>query len=166
MSYWILTISGHVISVTTVQRLTFIKSTTDEWKQRMNKYDIEIEKRLDAKNILLNVAQEIPEWNRLSLEDNDEAFAEEFNKVINDHDLKDIDDIKTTEVDEDPYLRMEVGLPRGMDGELQHATVKRRALDVDGKPYGTAHNNPLLDSCRYEIEYIDGSTEVCRSNST
>ena len=164
MSYWVLTISGHVISVTTIQRLTFIEKTTDEWKKRMNDYDNAIELRMDAKNTLINVAPDIPEWNRLSLEDNDKEFAEEFNKVISNNDLKDIDDMKTTEVESDPYLRMEIGLPRGSDNELEHATVKRRALDVDGKPYGTPNNNPLLDSRRYEVEFIDGSIEVLTAN--
>ena len=164
MSYWILTISGHVISVTTVQRLTFIESNTDEWKRRMMQYDTAIEERMDAKDTLINVAHEVPEWNRLSLEDNDEAFAEEFKKVINNHDLKDIDELKKTEVDSDPYLRMEVGMPRGADNELQHAIVKRRALDDNGKPYGTPHNNPLLDTRRYEVEYIDGSIEIMSAN--
>jgi hypothetical protein len=32
----------------------------------------------------------------------------------------------------DPYLNMELGLPRGEDNSLQHAHIKRRAVNVDG----------------------------------
>ena len=35
---------------------------------------------------------------------------------------------------------------------------------MDGKPIGIANNNPLLDSRQYEVEYIDGTTEVISAN--
>ena len=39
MSYWILTISGKVISYTTVQRLTQLEKDTDKMSRRMKDYD-------------------------------------------------------------------------------------------------------------------------------
>ena len=36
----------------------------------------------------------------------------------------------------DEYVNMEIKIPRGSDGEIKSATVKRRALDVDGMPIG------------------------------
>ena len=59
---------------------------------------------------------------------------------------------------------MEIGLPRGEDNSLHHAKVKRRAIDVDGKPVGKANNNPLMDSREYEVEYLDGYTETLSAN--
>ena len=45
MSYWILTISGHVITATTVQIVTNAQMATDEWKKEMNNFDTKIEER-------------------------------------------------------------------------------------------------------------------------
>ena len=43
-----------------------------------------------------------------------------------------------------PCLGMELGLPRDEEGP-QHASVKRRAVDVDDRPVGVRHDNPFLD---------------------
>ena len=58
---------------------------------------------------------------------------------------------------------MELGIRRDDEG-LRHARVKRRAVDQDGQPIGRPSNNPLLDSWRYELEYLDGTTEVLTAN--
>ena len=55
-------------------------------------------------------------------------------------------------------------MPRGEEGQLQHAVVKKRAVDRDGKPIGIANKNPLLDSRVYEVEYNDGSMEAITAN--
>jgi hypothetical protein len=59
---------------------------------------------------------------------------------------------------------MELGLPRGQDDELAYTRVKRRAVDVEGKPVGRPSINPLLDSCQYEVEFMDGDTEILTAN--
>ena len=64
----------------------------------------------------------------------------------------------------DPYLYMEIGLPRGSDDALHHARVKRRAIDVDGTPVGKPHTNPLLDTRRYEVQFHDGTVETVSAN--
>ena len=63
----------------------------------------------------------------------------------------------------DAYVDVELGLPRGEDGSLMHAIVKRRKLDDDGNPIGTEITNPLVDMRAYEIEFIDGTTEKLTS---
>ena len=59
---------------------------------------------------------------------------------------------------------MEVGLPRGPDGELQHAIIKKRRIDNDGEDIGQANKNPLLGSREFEVEYLDGTTEYLTAN--
>jgi hypothetical protein len=66
--------------------------------------------------------------------------------------------------EEDPYLNMELGLPRREDEELKQAHVKRRAFDVEGQPIGRPSTNPLLDSRQYEIEFMDGKVEILTAN--
>ena len=99
----------------------------------------------------------------LSLEDKDEEFIEEYKRVITNKDISDAEDITSTELGvPDPYLDMELGIQRGED--LQHANVKRRGVGEDGTPLGVANNNPLLDSLKYEVEFIDGQIEFLTAN--
>ena len=58
---------------------------------------------------------------------------------------------------------MELGIIRDDEG-IHHARVKRRAVDQDGQPIGRPSNNPLLEIRRYEVEYLDGTTEVLTAN--
>ena len=58
---------------------------------------------------------------------------------------------------------MELGIRRDDEG-LHCARVKRRAVDQDGWPIGIPSNNPLFDSRKYEVEYLDGMTEVLTAN--
>lgn len=148
MSYWILTVSGHVISATTVQRLTNAESQTDEWKAQMETYNKKIKDTLQVADVKLPT-NDIDSWNQLPLSILDEDFLEEFNKTISDSSVPHAEDQYTPD-SFDGYLNMEVGMPRGPDGELQHVKVKKRAVDDEGRPIGVAHNNPLLDSRQYE----------------
>ena len=59
------------------------------------------------------------------------------------------------------YVNMEVGHPRGEDGKLEHAIVKKRAIDVDGNPIGVPNKNPILESRMNEVKYRIRSKE-CR----
>ena len=70
MSYWILSVSGIVISCTTVQRLTRSEKETDECKSRISDYDTKIDERLDVKNSYLKKQEKgIDRWNKLSIAD-------------------------------------------------------------------------------------------------
>ena len=58
---------------------------------------------------------------------------------------------------------MELGIRRDDEG-LHHARVKQRYVYQDGRTIGRPSNNPLLGSRRYEVEYLDGTTEVLTDN--
>ena len=44
------------------------------------------------------------------------------------------------------------------------ATAKRRATDANGFAIGRAHNSPLLDTQKYEVELEDGTTDRYLAN--
>ena len=112
LSYWILTVSGRVISCTTVQRLSELEQSTDDWKDRMKSYDTEVKKRLQAQGQdISHKVVNINEWNRLSTESIDQEFIDEFNKVISDNTLPEIEDTSQHSNETDEYISMEVGLP-------------------------------------------------------
>ena len=161
MSYWILPRSGIPISVVTVQRLTNLEQSTDEWKKRMDEYDRQVQPKMQAKsaNIIIDEKQ-VRHESLLSLELEDDEFLQEYSRVINDPDVIEADD----EVMKDQFLNMEVGLPRGPDGSLIRAKVKKHALDEAGNPIGKYHNNPLLDSRLYHVEFANGGVEAVTAN--
>ena len=169
MSYWILPQSGIPVSCSTVQRLTNLEKQTDSYKKRMNDFHVSLERKwnVESADISHEVYNDDPENNRklLSLDDEDEQFQSEIKRVIDDPELKEAEDITLREYGTvDPYIDMELGLPRAEDEALIHATVKRRAIDVEGRPIGRPSTNPILDSRAYEVEFIDGQTEILTAN--
>ena len=122
--------------------------------ERTEKFDEKIKTRLVAKDTDLEVMKEQPYWNRLSLNENDEEFMREYRHLIKLDDIPTNDKVTPEEQTPDSFdgfLKMELGMPRGTDGEIEHATDKRRAVDVSGQPIGIANSNPMLDTREYEI---------------
>ena len=109
--------------------------------------------------MLLNIS-DVPQWNRLATDECDADFIEEYTNRISDSTIKDADMLNA----QDEYVNMEVGIPRGPDGELENAKVKRRALDVDDMPIGRVSNNPVLDTRAYEVQYSDCTVRILPAN--
>ena len=167
MSYWILPESGIPVSATTVQRMTFDEKNTDELKARMTAYDSKLQVIFDSQSAdISNSLSGIEAFRIIDAENEDNEFYEEFTRIIDDATLPHADDRKDlADVQADPYVGMELALSRGDEGETKkHAIVKRRLIDQDGKPIGNASANPLFDSRRYEIEYVDGYVEELTAN--
>jgi len=61
-----------------------------------------------------------------------------------------------TEETYDAYLGAELLVPSG-DNFIVGRVIKR-IRDEDGNPVGQRHNNPILDTRRYEVQFGDGST--------
>ena len=80
--------------------------------------------------------------------------------MINDPDVIEVDD----EIGGDHFMNMEVGLPRGPDGTIIKARVKKRTTDEAGNTIGKYHTNPLLDSRMYDVEFEDGGVEAITAN--
>ena len=52
-----------------------------------------------------------------------------------------------------------------MHRALYHAVVRRRVIDDNGNPVGKANDNPILDTRQYEVEFLDGTTEILTANT-
>eukprot|EP00978_Attheya_sp_CCMP212_P023206 scaffold70488_cov59-Attheya_sp.AAC.8 len=100
----------------------------------------------------------------VGMEDKDEDCIEEYKRVINDATLPEVDDIDKEVGQSDPYSTMELGILRGDNNELEFAKVTKRAKDDEGNPIGKAHDNPLLDSRQYKVQFHNGDTEVLTAN--
>jgi hypothetical protein len=95
----------------------------------------------------------------------DEDFQEEFSNIVSNDDIKEADNKFTPEVFDDTYLNMELALPSGDGAEPAIARVTKRLRDANGLPIGTAHDNPILDSRMYEVEYQDGHKLAMAANA-
>eukprot|EP00978_Attheya_sp_CCMP212_P026550 scaffold87549_cov65-Attheya_sp.AAC.4 len=165
MSYWILPLSGIPVSVVTVQRLTNSEQRTDEWKKQMQVFDNNLEAKWNAVSAdISNSLNNVHPSKVVEIEDEDEDFIEEYKQVINDTTLPEVDDVDKELGQSDPYLTMELGIPRGNDDKLEFAKVTKRAKDDEGNPMGKAHDNPLLDSRQYKVQFHNGDTEVLTAN--
>ena len=49
-------------------------------------------------------------------------------------------------------------------GDRINARVTKGLRDNNGKPIGTSHNNPILDTRKYEVEFSDGTTAEYYAN--
>ena len=88
------------------------------------------------------------------LED-DEDFREKFDRIYQDKDIPEADDVFTPEIMDDTYMNIGVALPRDTEG-LDFDRVTNRLKDSNGLPIVTANENPILDTRVYEVEYVDG----------
>ena len=64
----------------------------------------------------------------------------------------------------DPYLTIEISLPRGKYASPIAARVTRRATDENDQPIGTSRTNPLIDFRRYDVQFVDGYSETLSAN--
>jgi hypothetical protein len=164
MSYWVLTMTGTVVSRTTVQRITNLEKETDEFKEVIKEFDTEISRRFKEEEVLTyDGAKPNPEdWSEYLEHDPD--FQEEFDSIVNDPSVPEADDGFTPDVFDDTYLNMELAIPRDGDGP-EFAKVTKRLRDKDGLPIGRANNNPILDTRMYEVEYPDGHKASLAANA-
>ena len=95
--------------------------------------------------------------------DTDADFQDEFQRIYNDDSIPEADDY-TPDVLEDTYLNMKLALPRDGDGP-EFAKVNKRLRDANGIPIGRAHDNPIMDSRVYEVEYLDGHKASLAANT-
>ena len=97
----------------------------------------------------------------------DDKFAERFNApVVSDPEIPEVDDTFTPDTIGDEYLNIEVVLNRGANDEsdFQFGKVTKRLRDAEGRPIGTANENPILDTRQYAVEFRDGRSELLSAN--
>ena len=168
MSYWILTNTAEIVSRTTVQHITNLEKRTDEMQNRMEHFMLSTTALLQTQSQDVPIPPDTNPWLRLTRNDDPEMTSYLTGRdslwLLNQEVYDDKSGQPTGDL-EDNYVNMEIALPRGDDGQLQHARVKRRAIDQDGKPIGKAADNPMLDTRKYIVQYLDGTVETLTANT-
>ena len=151
MAYWVLPESGRPISCTTVQRITNLEKEEAIWKEKIKAFQDKLDVTLNAPSSNLHIPHNlIQEGKLLSLDDEDEEFINNYNRVIDSKDVKHVDDLR---IGEDNFIGMEVGIRRGDDAKLDRGIVKKGAVGDDREPLGVHNNNIIVDTSLYEIEF-------------
>ena len=164
MSFWILTDKCRVVSRTSVQRMTELEKQEQSVASRLKAFHDTIKLTIrDSAHVLEEGGKNDPyDWSNHPFDD-DPDFQEEFNEVVSNPGIADADDTFTPDT-YDTYLQMELALPQGDSLEPRLAKVTKRMKDANGIPIGTAHDNPLLDTRMYEVEYVDGEKAALSAN--
>jgi hypothetical protein len=163
MSFWVLGVTGRVVSRTTVQRITNLELKEESMLSSCKEFGNAIKHYYDDGNNQVSVDSIIPYFdlpNGPIL--NDPAFQEEFGNVLANDAIPEAD---FTPDAYDQYLHMEIALPRGEDCRMEYARVTKRLCDNSGTPIGVANNNPVLDTWAYEVEWYDGHREQMFANT-
>ena len=145
LCYWILNGSGNVVTSSSVQRL----STTDLelHKARLASFDNEMKEIIRDENHVIPESQENCFFLK-DIEDPDEPTS----PLDPESTMPEADEVAPDSYD--TCLGARLLLPVG--GERMYAKVTKRLRRPDGKPMGTRHENPLLDTQKYEVEFEDG----------
>jgi hypothetical protein len=121
MSHFILSISGIPVAATTVQLMTHKKRATKEMKAWIIDYDNRRCSVFEAQSAdILCCLNNVPLSTIIDPDNEDPTFIETFTRVTDDAHLP---QHENTEVASDPYIGMELGLVRGGEGKMMHATV-------------------------------------------
>ena len=83
------------------------------------------------------------------LEDN-EDFRNEFDRIYEDKDITEADDVSIPEIMDDTYMNMEVSLPRDTEGP-DFARVTKRLKYANFLPIRTANENTILYTRVYKV---------------
>ena len=165
MSYWLLTDKCKVILRTTVQRVSNLEMQEDVNKSRTQAFDQAIREHInDSTHYIIDSGKNEPKDWATHLLDTDGDFQDEFNNVISHPEVKEADESFMLEVMGDTYVNMELALPQGDTLEPWYARVTKRLRDANGIPIGTAHDNPILDTRMYKVEFMDGEKSSLSAN--
>jgi hypothetical protein len=152
MCYYILVSNGKMILGTSVQHVTQLEMMQDEIKQKMEAFNNKVPGQLQNKGFEC--------WHKM-----ENAF------YIDDEDVDEVELEEPTGIDEADTFTPEAcegyigaqGMLSYQDGRIQ-GTLTKQLKGNDRNPIGRRHDNALLDTQRYKIELLDGTTEEYNAN--
>lgn len=150
-----------------MQRLTDLQKQKNSFQERMNDLTKSIKRRMDSKS--QNISNEYVNVRTQKIIDpNDDEFEIEYTRVVDNEEILEQDEVSKEQEKElgveDPYLGMEVYLPKSGNDNMR-GKVKMRVVDDVGTAVGVPNNNPLLHTRKYHVDFLDGSKDVYSANN-
>jgi hypothetical protein len=157
MCFWILTLTANVISRTSVQGLTQDKSKLETIITQIKNFDVAINAKIGdhIQSAQIEIKNDLSILYILDEDDDeqDEPFDESF--ITPDDDNISVDMY-------DNLLSAEALLPHGET--VQTGQVIGYKRDHNGKLIGNTHQNPLLNTHLYQVQFNDGSIQDFAAN--
>jgi hypothetical protein len=161
LTSWVLPASGRPVARSTVSSFTAEDKITPSVQGDLAELDRAIEEKIGNQRPSKEVEKD---FNALHPIIPDDIYLpeQEDETVPYDPDatMPEADDYTSESYDK--YLAAEVMLPAG--GELLRARATARSYDLNGKPIGKSHSNPILDTRQYEVKFPDGSSDAFGAN--
>ena len=162
MAQNILNFKANVVPRRTVRRLKQSELESESEKQKRSAFTANITKRLGDSLSLPPISAKPESMDPLDFDPRDQDEDEPIGWVDGDP----IDPSNNRATFEhslsDTLIGAEVLLPQGED--FKAARVKGRHTDANGKVVGTFHDNPLLNSLVYDVEFPDGTIREYSAN--
>jgi hypothetical protein len=159
MCYWVMPVSGQMISETTVQHVTRYDLENAEIAAAVEEFNGALTTRLDDTNFWISNDHGV------YIDDfdvqPDAAYGDEADTPTTDeYGGVEYEEVNDADIDSyDKFLGAKIRLSNDSNNGANMATVVARATDYAGRPIGKAHSNPLLDGRLYEVELDDGTTD-------
>ena len=159
MCYWVMTVSRTVVSRNSVEHVTRDDMLDLTTVVRINRFDKALEERLNGTNLTNEEASDmcidnIDEADKAAHGDGSNTPSDDEYAEMLPEDRPDCDDLDVDAYDK--YIGAEVLMDVKGEGS-RWDTVKRRVRNDDGTVVGTNHQNPLMDTREYELEYNNGT---------
>jgi hypothetical protein len=152
MAYYVLTHKGNVVTRKSVWGLTADELRDPVIGKNIASFDISVRILLEPKPVKTD---DLPPNDVLHPGDD-----ETLQVTVDDNGHPEFHSVTPEELDE--YIHTQLILPRG--GDMVSARVLKRARDGDNVPIGRRHDNPILDTRQYEVEFPDGSLDIYTAN--
>jgi hypothetical protein len=171
LTYWILTASGaKVIARSTVQHITAQEQLDESIAKWLKTFQEDLNERLDDAGFVIDNIFDYENVLQDEDLDDDPAYGDGSNTPMDEEycmntkppDRPDEDKIESEAYDK--YIGAEMLVDFGVKGR-KRATVKKRIRDFDGNLVGKSHENPMLDTSEYVIEYEDGTSDCMFANA-
>ena len=146
-TYWILKSNGKVVARSTVRPITPEETRDEAEKEARREYMKELKEHVEDFNPELINTDDMGENDEMEDPYNDKEEEEQEDQAL----PKDDNDRTSGP---EPFLYAEVFLPHGDRSEI--AKVIGRKRNADGNYIGRKHQNPMLDSRIFVVEFPDG----------
>jgi len=163
LTYAILTPSAEIVHRSSVIPLNVEEKNSEDVKRLKVKFMDVLEKKLGERAQGLETEDQDADFGR-KLDDERTPLFEPYDD--DDEKIDDPDDPKIIEEDNpighDKYISAKVQIQRA--DTIQRGVVKARKRDHEGRLIGFSHENPILDTAVYEVEFEDGHVESYYAN--
>lgn len=162
LTFAILTGQAEIVHRSSVLPLSIEEKRSEEIREIKRKFIASVENKLGdrAKGISKNESDEVFMRNdRTETTPHFEAY--EDNDSIDEIELPHVSE-ESNPVEYDKYVSAKVRIHR--DEMLQKGFVRGRKRDSNGNLIGHYHENPILDTALYEVEFEDGHVEAFHAN--